>query len=214
MSNWKEHQNDVAEFFRKLGCKVQVGVKIPGARAKKNEIDVLITFKQYGFNIKWAVECKYWGRTVPKDAISEFKGKIDDIGINKGFVITEKGYQSGAKEVVRYTNVELLTFNQMKRIMRRDLHKIVGNRIIKRINKFRNKIFEMKNKERILFNWVGVLTVEELNINQNKIPKRMQISYNGMISFFYIKNINDYAKVMDKIFKIISKIIRTYEIKK
>ncbi len=147
MKNWKKYQIDVAEYFSKLGCNTTIEAKIKGARAK-HEIDIFVYFKQFGFNIKWAVECKYWKKKIPKSALIDFKGKVDDIGINKGFMISEKGYQKGAFKMSGYTNIELLTFNELKKIIKKDFNEILFNKLLKKIERINKRIFKkIRNKK-------------------------------------------------------------------
>jgi hypothetical protein len=55
----------------------------------------------------WLVECKAWSSAVPKEKVFALRTIVEDTGADRGFVMAEKGYQSGALEAARLTNVML-----------------------------------------------------------------------------------------------------------
>lgn len=63
--DWKNYQEEAAEFFRSLGLEAETDVTIQGARTK-HDIDVLVKSHHAGFNIVWLVECKHWKSKVSK----------------------------------------------------------------------------------------------------------------------------------------------------
>ncbi len=107
-SNWREYQEEVAAFFRGQGCHAEVEKKIQGVRSK-HEIDVYVTFLRSGIECTWIVECKLWKSRVPKEKVMALKSIIDDVGADRGLLISEVGFQSGALDSVRDTNITLIT---------------------------------------------------------------------------------------------------------
>src|SRR5439155_25089010 len=63
--DWKDYQEEAAEFFRKLGLEAQTDVKVKGVRTT-HDIDVLVKSHHAGFDITWIVECKQWKSKVSK----------------------------------------------------------------------------------------------------------------------------------------------------
>lgn len=104
--DWRDYQRAAAKIFRDLGCTVEIGAKIDGARGT-HEIDVYVTFIQHGIECHWAIECKLWKTRVKKRNVMEFKGVVDDIGADRGIMFSEKGFQQGALQVARHTNILL-----------------------------------------------------------------------------------------------------------
>ena len=76
-------QNETADFFRSLGCIVEVESTIKGARAE-HEIDVCVRFSRFGLETKWVVECKYWNTTIPKEKVLTLKSVVEDLGVEPG----------------------------------------------------------------------------------------------------------------------------------
>ena len=58
----------------------------------------------------WVVEAKSWRSNVPKEKILALRSIVDDTGADRGFLISEKGFQSGAWEAAKKSNVELEKF--------------------------------------------------------------------------------------------------------
>lgn len=107
-SNWREYQEEVAAFFRRQGCNAEVEKIVQGVRAK-HEVDVYVTFHRSGIECTWVVECKLWKSKVPKEKVMALKSIVDDIGADRGIIVSERGFQSGALDAVRDSNITLVT---------------------------------------------------------------------------------------------------------
>ncbi|MES5869071.1 restriction endonuclease [Bacillus cereus group sp. RP32] len=118
--DWKGYQEEVAKLFRSLGCKAEIEKSIKGARAE-HEVDVWVNFKKYGLDNNWIVECKFWNSRVPKEKVQALKSIVEDIGADKGIIITEVGFQSGAIASSGYTNIELMTFEQFSESVQQEI---------------------------------------------------------------------------------------------
>ena len=57
--NWNEYQEAVAEVFRSIGAEVETNFKASGARGI-HDVDVWIKLKEFGIQMTWICECKYW----------------------------------------------------------------------------------------------------------------------------------------------------------
>lgn len=110
---WYEFQELIAEHFRSLGASASTNVSLDGVRTQ-HDIDVLVVTKFLGTDIKWVVEAKCWKSNVPKDKVLTLRSIVDEVGADKGFLISEKGFQSGAIEAASKTNVQLVTFKELK----------------------------------------------------------------------------------------------------
>lgn len=117
---WRQFQEETAEFFRSLGCHAQVEAKIIGARAE-HKIDVWVRFTKFGLETKWVIECKDWNSAVPKEKVLALKSIVEDVGADRGILISAAGFQSGAVRVCEKTNITLTDLDGMKEIARDDL---------------------------------------------------------------------------------------------
>lgn len=129
---WRDYQEDVAEFFRKLGCDAEVDARVQGARAN-HKIDVWVTFHRFGLEHKWAIECKLYNRPIPKEKVLTLKGVVDDVGADRGILIAESGCQPGAHAVAQSSNIELLTFNELREGAKTDLLFSIFNKLEEKV---------------------------------------------------------------------------------
>ncbi|QAU22735.1 restriction endonuclease [Dyella sp. M7H15-1] len=106
--DWRAYQEAAAEVFRRLGCNAQVDYRAKGVRAA-HDIDVYVTFVRSGILCTWVIECKLWTSRVPKEKVLALKSIIDDLGADRGIMISEAGFQPGAQDVARGTNITLVT---------------------------------------------------------------------------------------------------------
>lgn len=116
MIDWRKHQETTAELFRSLGCSAEVDKLVVGARAK-HKIDVWVVFSRFGFQNKWAIECKHWNSNVPKEKVLALRSIVEDVGADRGFIISKSGFQSGAIRAAAYTNITLTSIEDLKQIV-------------------------------------------------------------------------------------------------
>lgn len=110
--DWFDFQEKIAQHFRSLGVKAVTNETITGVRTE-HDIDIYVTSKYLGTNIKWVIEAKYWKTKVPKEKVLALRTIVDDIGADKGFIISQIGFQSGAIEATKNTNIELYTLDEL-----------------------------------------------------------------------------------------------------
>lgn len=110
---WYAFQEQIAAHFRALGAQAETNVKVNGNRTT-HDLDVLVTSKFLGVDIKWVVEAKHWKKRVPKEKILALRAIMDEIGADRGFIISEAGFQRGAREATEKTNVSLMTLEEFK----------------------------------------------------------------------------------------------------
>ncbi len=105
--NWREYQEVVAEAFRNLGCTAEVNKTVFGARGH-HDVDVYVTFEQFGQKCSWIVECKLWSRKkVSKAAVQALYTIVQNTGADRGLIFAEGGFQSGAYTAAQNTNILL-----------------------------------------------------------------------------------------------------------
>lgn len=106
--HWREYQEAVATLFRGLGCTASIEARTTGARAT-HSVDVLVTFRQHGVECQWIIECKLWKKRVEKKDILTLKSIVEDVGADRGIIFCENGYQAGARDAARNTNILLVS---------------------------------------------------------------------------------------------------------
>jgi hypothetical protein len=106
MPSRKDYQEEAAEFFRSLGLDANTDVTVPGVRTD-HDVDVLVTSRNYGFDVTWIVECKHWKAPVSKLHVLALRRIVIDTGADRGILLAENGFQSGAVEAANLTNVQV-----------------------------------------------------------------------------------------------------------
>lgn len=91
------------------GVTVERDIYLTGKSTAKHQIDVFYQFESAGITHRVAIECKDHTRPVDKGRVQEFANKIQDIGGIAGVMISQSGFQSGAKLVAAHNDIILKT---------------------------------------------------------------------------------------------------------
>jgi hypothetical protein len=110
---WYAFQEEICDYFRSIGADAQSNSIVHGARST-HAVDVLVRTKYLGQNMNWIVEAKHWKSNVSKLHVLALQKIVEDIGADRGFIVTEKGFQSGAIKSATNSNVYLATFAELK----------------------------------------------------------------------------------------------------
>ena len=119
MTAWRDYQQQTAEFFRALGLTATVEKTVEGVRGKHN-LDVYVEGDYMGISFVWIVECKHWQSNVPKEKVAALSAILQDVGADRGFLLSETGFQSGALRMAEKSNITLTSLA--------DLASTVGDR--------------------------------------------------------------------------------------
>ena len=112
-STWREYQEEAATFFRSLGLEAETDVRLRGVRTA-HDVDVVVRSHHVGFDITWLVECKHWKTPVSKLHVLALREIVTDLGADRGILLAESGFQSGAFEAANLTNVQLTSLTQVR----------------------------------------------------------------------------------------------------
>lgn len=110
---WKDLENSVAAILAECGMTVQQGVRVDLPRGHV-DIDVLAEDTVEDISIRTVCECKDWSTNVPQEKVHAFRTVMLEIGAHRGYIITRTGFQAGAIEAARSTNIELLTYDEFQ----------------------------------------------------------------------------------------------------
>lgn len=110
---WRDYQDEAAAFFRSLGLEASTNVAIDGVRTS-HDVDVVVRSHHVGFDVLWLVECKLWKTPVSKLHVLALREIVADTGADRGILLSESGFQSGALEAANITNVRLTSLAGMQ----------------------------------------------------------------------------------------------------
>ena len=78
------------------------------------ELDVFAVDEASVDNITYVIKCKNWSRSVNQSIVHSFTTVMHEVGAHIGFIVSKRGLQSGAREYIRNTNIEGMTYAQFR----------------------------------------------------------------------------------------------------
>jgi restriction system protein len=145
---WKEYQEEAAIFFRSLGLDAQTDVTVQGARAS-HYVDVLVKSRHVGFEVTWVVECKHWKSAVSKLHVLALREIVADVGADRGILLAESGYQSGAIEAANLTNVQLTSLAEASGFTRDTVYAMRLRELYDRVERCNEQYWGIPKAKRI-----------------------------------------------------------------
>ncbi len=145
---WKEYQEEAASFFRGLGLDAQTDVTVQGIRTK-HDIDVLVKSHHVGFDVTWIVECKHWQTRVSKLHVLALREIVADIGADRGILLFETGFQSGAIEAATLTNVHATSLADVRKSASKEIMSMRLRELYDRIEGCRERYWNIPKEDRI-----------------------------------------------------------------
>jgi len=112
----------VKKIFTDCGYSAESPKIIETARSEKLEVDVFVEIDSIPKQII-ICECKNWNVNIPQAVVHSFRMQVNDSGANLGLLISKNGFQSGAIEASRFSNVKLLTWHEFEEIYERIWYK-------------------------------------------------------------------------------------------
>jgi len=114
-SNWKNLQSDVAQILTECGFNVDTEKNITAVRGEV-EIDVFAEDSTQTPPAIYLCECKHWNSNVPRREVHAFRTVVNDFGANWGLMISKLGFQRGAHDAARHTNLKLLSWQEFQEL--------------------------------------------------------------------------------------------------
>lgn len=87
--------------------KVQHNVKLEGKSGQKHQIDVYWEYEIAGVSYKVAIECKNYSRPIAISKVRDFYGVLSDLNNVAGIMVTNTGFQEGAKKFAKQYGISL-----------------------------------------------------------------------------------------------------------
>lgn len=147
-TDWNGYQEEAAEFFRSLGLEASTNVTIMGVRTS-HDVDVLVKSRHAGFEVTWIVECKHWKSRISKLHVLALREIVADTGADRGILLAENGFQSGAAEAAALTNVHLISLTEARLEARAEVFGMRLTEMYDRIEVCRDRYWEIPKGVRI-----------------------------------------------------------------
>lgn len=118
--NWQDYQQAVSAFFRSIGATTSIEAPLNGVRGSHN-VDVVVRLKHFGIDVLWIVECKLWKTSVPKEKVLALQQIVQDVGADRGFLMSESGFQAGAIKCAQTSNITLSSLSELQEMATEEL---------------------------------------------------------------------------------------------
>lgn len=148
LPGWSAYQEEVAAFYRELGLSATTNETLAGVRTT-HDIDVVVRSRHTGFDVLWLIECKAWKDAIPKEKVLALRTIVEDLGADRGFIMAESGYQSGALQAARYANVMLTSLADLKETLAHELGMSKLRAIRDRVRECRERYWSISKSDRI-----------------------------------------------------------------
>jgi hypothetical protein len=146
--NWREYQEETAQFFRSLGYGAEVDATVEGVRSR-HDVDVWVTLYRSGLQIQWVIECKLWKRRIGKEKVMALKAIVDDIGADRGVLLSEIGFQKGAASAARRANITLISLAELRQKARHELLSLLTHKLEIRAIHLQQSLFNLFQHQQI-----------------------------------------------------------------
>ncbi len=156
-NTWIELQELTAKYLGEAGYNAITPFQMETARGNV-EIDVYVEAPDELVK-KIIIECKFWNTAIPKEKIHAFRTVVNDSGAALGIIISKNGFQSGAIEAAKYSNILLLNWN--------DFIKIIFDKWLL------NKVAKLKTESSPLY-----LYINEMHFPYEKLNAKERVAYN------------------------------------
>lgn len=147
-TNWSDYQEEAASLFRSMGLDAVTNETIQGVRTKHN-VDVVVRSHHAGFDITWLVECKHWKSPVSKLHVLALREIVSDTGADRGILLCEAGFQSGAIEAANLTNVQVTSLENVRATSGADICAMRLRELYDRLENCRTRYWDIPKRQRI-----------------------------------------------------------------
>lgn len=114
MKPWEQYQYRAAGLLRELSFSTEVNASLTEPNGAVHAIDVAARRTVAGVDLLWIVECKYWNRPVDMGAVRDLRTLVLDLGADRGLLMSESGFQSGAILTARQKNITLTGLDDLR----------------------------------------------------------------------------------------------------
>lgn len=120
--SWKKYEKDILKYFQETypDTNILFDQKIKGKYSKvSRQIDILVEGEIAGYQIRIAVDCKYFSKNVDVKHVESFCSMVEDIEAHQGVLITQKGFSKAAINRAHYGNqkveLDIINFDELKK---------------------------------------------------------------------------------------------------
>jgi restriction system protein len=106
-ATWQDLEVQVTRILTESGLHAERGRSLLTARGSV-DVDVYVEDSAFTPPIVTLFECKHWKRSIPQTVVHAFRSVVADSGANTGIIVSLSGFQAGAENAVRFSNIHLV----------------------------------------------------------------------------------------------------------
>ena len=91
----------------------EVDAKVKGVRGE-HAVDVLVRGRTASIDQVWVIECKHWQTPIQKAEVATLVSIVQDLGADRGVLLSETGFQAGARSFARQQNITLTNLKTLR----------------------------------------------------------------------------------------------------
>lgn len=108
----------VANLFKAKGYDVEHNVKLTGRSGVQHQIDVYAEYKGPLHTSRIVIECKSYDKPIDKDIIMKLVHEVEDLGVDKGILITTSYFTPDAVSTAEGYNVDLWDGTKLRELLK------------------------------------------------------------------------------------------------
>jgi len=119
--SWRKYEKEILNYFQETYPETNIlfDQKIQGKYSKvSRQIDILIEGEIAGYQIRIAVDCKYFSKNIDVKHVESFCSMVEDVEAHQGVLITQKGFSKAAINRAHYGNqkieLDIINFDELK----------------------------------------------------------------------------------------------------
>ena len=116
----------IAEIFRNAGYSVNHNVRLTGRSGVIHQIDVYVEYRAPLHLSRIIIECKSQDKPIDKDAVIKLIHEVDDLGVDKGILVTTSYFTSDAISIAKGYNIDLWDYIKLQEIMKKIPSRKIG----------------------------------------------------------------------------------------
>ncbi|MFZ3253530.1 MAG: restriction endonuclease [Syntrophales bacterium] len=112
---WKKFEKlvNAIHAMRSEGAQIIYDDKVVGKRTgRERQIDISLRFDHSYYSYFVVIECKDYSSAVPISEVEAFRTKLEDVGADKGVMVSSNGFQRGTIETAKAYNIDLFTLSE------------------------------------------------------------------------------------------------------
>jgi len=113
-----ELEKIVAKLFMEKGYDVKHDVKLVGRSGVEHQIDVYVEYRAPFHVSRIIIECKSYDRPIDKDIVMKLIHEVEDLGVDRGILITTSYFTPDAASTAEGYNIDLWDGAKLRNILK------------------------------------------------------------------------------------------------